>query len=177
MASPEPGQSVSRGVRPAQFALVGVGGYLVQTAALWLLIGLGGVPTLPATMLATELAVLHNFVWHVRVTWADRPAGPTITAARLLRFNLANGGVSLAGAALLMPILTDVYGLHYLAANLVTVLTCSITNYAAGDGWVFTRQRSYTTLPSKSVTLTTASSSFDGGNAKTSAERMTMSAS
>jgi len=125
--------------RPFIFTLVGVIGYLVQTVALWLLAGRGQMPILPATLLATELAVLHNFAWHVRWTWADRPAGPAATLARLLRFNVANGGVSLVGGALLMPLLVSVLGVHYLLANLITVLLCSIVNYLAGDRWVFTR--------------------------------------
>lgn len=54
--------------RPLVFGLVGVLGYVVQTAAIWALAGRLGVPIVPATLLATELAVLHNFVWHVRWT-------------------------------------------------------------------------------------------------------------
>jgi dolichol-phosphate mannosyltransferase len=129
-----------RGARPARYTLVGVLGFIVQTAALWFLIRQAGLSTLAATLLATELAVLHNFAWHVRVTWADRPAGGTGTAARLLKFNVANGGISLAGAAVLMPLLTAVWGVHYLAANLITVLACSTVNYLAGDRWVFAGQ-------------------------------------
>jgi hypothetical protein len=56
---------------------------------------------------------------------------------RLVRFNVANGGVSLVGGAMLMALLVDAIGLHYLAANLVTVLACSVANYLASDRWVF----------------------------------------
>jgi len=125
------------GSRPVVFTAVGIAGYGVQMAALWLLAGQGRVAIVPATLLATELAVLHNFAWHVRWTWADRPAGPLATAMRLLRFNLANGGVSLAGGALLMPVLVHALGIHFLLANLLTVLACAVVNYAAGDRWVF----------------------------------------
>ncbi|MDP5347485.1 MAG: GtrA family protein, partial [Paracoccaceae bacterium] len=83
--------------RPFIFTLVGIIGYVVQTVALWVLAGRAGVAILPATLISTELAVLHNFAWHVRWTWADRPAGPASTLARLIRFNIANGGVSLVG--------------------------------------------------------------------------------
>jgi putative flippase GtrA len=127
--------------RPVIFTLVGIVGYVVQTAALWLLAGRADVAILPATLLSTELAVLHNFVWHVRWTWADRPAGPLATLGRLLRFNVANGGVSLVGGALLMPLLVTALGVHYLLANLITVLICAIVNYLAGDHWVFAHAR------------------------------------
>jgi putative flippase GtrA len=125
------------GARPMIFTLVGIIGYVVQSAALWALAGRAQMPIVPATLLATELAVLHNFAWHVRWTWADRPAGAAATAARLLRFNLANGGVSLVTGAALMPLLVHTLGLHFLLANLLTVCACAVINYFAGDRWVF----------------------------------------
>ena len=125
------------GARPVIFTAVGIIGYIVQSLALWGLAGAARMPIVPATLLATELAVLHNFAWHVRWTWADRPAGPGATAARLLRFNLANGGVSLVTGAALMPLLVHAAGLHFLLANLLTVCACAVINYLAGDRWVF----------------------------------------
>jgi len=120
------------------FVVVGIAGYAVQTAVLWLLVGRLGLPVVPATLVATEAAVLHNFVWHLRWTWADRPTGPGAMVMRLLRFNLANGGVSLAGGAALMALLVETFGMHYLVANLATVVTCGVVNYLASDRWVFT---------------------------------------
>jgi putative flippase GtrA len=106
-------------------------------AVLWLLIERVGLPVVLATVAATEAAVLHNFVWHLRWTWADRRTGPQAVWRRLVRFNIANGGISLVGGAMLMALLVDAIGLHYLAANLVTVLACSVANYLASDRWVF----------------------------------------
>jgi putative flippase GtrA len=126
------------GTRPMIFTLVGIIGYVVQSAALWGLAGRARLPIVPATLLATELAVLHNFAWHVHWTWADRSGGAAATAARLVRFNLANGGVSLVTGAALMPLLVHTLGLHYLFANLLTVCVCAVLNYVAGDRWVFT---------------------------------------
>jgi len=143
---------VSPGSRPVVFIVVGVAGYVLQTAVLWLLVGKMGLPVVPATLLATEAAVLHNFVWHVRWTWADRPAGPGAMVMRLLRFNLANGGVSLAGGAALMALLVIVSGVHYLVANLVTVVACSVVNYLASDRWVFTRQGCLEEIDSNQIT-------------------------
>jgi putative flippase GtrA len=126
------------GRRPVVFTLVGMLGYLVQSMALWGLVGFARMPVVPATLAATELAVLHNFAWHVRWTWADRPAGtPAVAAARLVRFNVANGGVSLVLGAVLMSTFVQALGMHYLLANLLTVLVSAVANYAAGDRWVF----------------------------------------
>ncbi len=56
------------------FNFVGAMGILVQIGMLW-----GSPPALHlryliATALAVEAAVLHNFFWHERWTWADRVA-------------------------------------------------------------------------------------------------------
>ena len=131
-------RSVPFRVRVGIFTLVGLAGYIVQTGVLWLFVGGYGWAVVPATLVATEAAVLHNFFWHLRWTWADRPAGPREAAARLLRFNVSNGGFSLVGGAAIMALLADVLGVHYLAANLVAVLVVSIVNFLASDRFVFT---------------------------------------
>jgi dolichol-phosphate mannosyltransferase len=120
------------------FTVVGILGFGVQTAVLWLLVGRLGMAVVPATLVATEAAVLHNFAWHLRWTWADRPAGPGAAAARLLRFNVSNGGFSLAGGAAIMALLVHALGVHYLVANLVAVLVIAIANFLASDRFVFT---------------------------------------
>lgn len=118
--------------------IVGIIGYVVQTAVLWLLVGRFGMAVVPATLVATEAAVLHNFVWHLHWTWADRPAGARAVVGRLVRFNLSNGGFSLVGGAAIMALLVDALGVHYLAANLVAVIVVSVVNFLASDRFVFT---------------------------------------
>ena len=138
MLPPPPGTSRSTRSRVGVFTLVGVLGYGVQTAVLWLLVGRLGMAVVPATLVATEAAVLHNFFWHLGWTWADRPAGARAIGGRLVRFNLSNGGFSLVGGAAIMALLVDALGLHYLLANLVAVLAVSIANFLASDRFVFT---------------------------------------
>jgi putative flippase GtrA len=135
---PRPEMSRSTRSRVAAFTLVGIVGYGVQTAVLWLLVGRLGIAVVPATLAATEAAVLHNFLWHLAWTWADRPAGARGVGGRLIRFNLSNGGFSLVGGAAIMALLVDALGVHYLLANLVAVLAVSIANFLASDRFVFT---------------------------------------
>jgi dolichol-phosphate mannosyltransferase len=120
------------------FTFVGVIGYIVQTAVLWVLVGRLGMAVVPATLAATEAAVLHNFLWHLGWTWADRPAGARAIVGRLLRFNLSNGGFSLVGGAAIMALLVDALGVHYLLANLAAVLVISVANFLVSDRFVFT---------------------------------------
>ena len=117
---------------------VGILGLAVQLATLALLVHGFGWHYLVATAVAVEAAVLHNFVWHQRVTWRERPAtGIMSVLARLGRFHLLNGAVSLTGNLLLMALLAGGLGMHPVAANLVAVLACSIVNFFASEVLVF----------------------------------------
>ena len=123
--------------RLAAFNAVGLLGVLVQIGCLWLFrSALEGHPLI-ATALAVEVTVLHNFLWHVHWTWADRPAAAGHTARRLLRFNLSNGLVSIAGNVVITALLIESGHVHYLVASLVSIAACSLVNYAASDLLVF----------------------------------------
>jgi putative flippase GtrA len=50
-----------------RFYTVGAAGVVVQLAALALLKSGFGLGVLPATAIAVEMAVLHNFFWHERI--------------------------------------------------------------------------------------------------------------
>jgi len=130
------------GTRVLAFNAVGVVGFGVQIAALWLLVQVGGVPSVPATAIAVETAVLHNFVCHWCWTWSDRVGGPHEFLRRLVRFNVTNGAVSLVVNVALMAFLQNVLGVHYLVANLAGVLCSSIANFMLGDRVVFARSAS-----------------------------------
>jgi putative flippase GtrA len=70
----------SRGQRRlTRFMTVGALGFAVQIAAFVILTAVAGWPWLPATIVAVELAVVHNFLWHDRWTWRDRSDLPRRT--------------------------------------------------------------------------------------------------
>ena len=125
-------------VRWCRFSFVGAFGVGVQLGTLALLVSGLGVHYLPATALAVETAVLHNFVWHERYTWRERGSRRARQALwRLLRFHLGNGAVSLAGSLLLMPVLVEGAHLPYLMANAATIAACGLFNFAIGEWLVF----------------------------------------
>jgi putative flippase GtrA len=124
-------------MRWANFTAVGALGIGVQLALLAALIRLG-VNYLAATGLAVEMAVLHNFWWHQRFTWADRRHDERAQVfQRLLRFHLSNGAISMIGNLLLMRLLVGSLRLPVMAANLATIASCSLANFLASDRWVF----------------------------------------
>ncbi len=119
------------------FNVVGLVGFGVQTAALWLLVHVGGVPAVVAAAIAVETAVVHNFICHWCWTWSDRVAGRHEFLVRLLRFNVTNGAVSLVVNVALMAWLERGLGVHYLVANVAGVLCGAVANFILGDRVVF----------------------------------------
>jgi putative flippase GtrA len=113
-----------------RFNAVGLLGVAVQMAVLEGALRLG-LDYLPATALAVEAALLHNYVWHRRWTWRDRPQ------ASLLRFQLTVGVCSVAGNLLLMRLLVGGAHLNPVLANLLAITICSLANYLAADRTVF----------------------------------------
>lgn len=126
------------GRRWLKFNLVGAIGIVVQLAVLGILNGVLKLDYLPATALAVEAAVLHNFVWHERYTWADRASLTRRQALlRLLHFNLTTGAISILGNLLLMRMLVGQAHLPSLPANLISIAGCSLVNFLVSDAFVF----------------------------------------
>jgi len=125
-------------IRWLKFNLVGTAGIAIQFGCLVILKDLLHLHYLAATAIAVEMAVVHNFVWHQRFTWKDRPDGsPRGILFRLLRFHLGNGSISILGNMGLMWLLVDGLGIHYLIANGISIAICSVGNFAAGEWFVF----------------------------------------
>ena len=121
----------------ARFVLVGWLGSAVQWLALWALTTCAAWPWLPATVVAVELAVIHNFLWHERWTWAARRCDGFVSLRRFLRFNAANGLTSIAGNVLLMGLFVGLLGMPATLANAIAVGVLSAVNFIAADRWVF----------------------------------------
>lgn len=121
-----------------RFNAVGLIGMVLQLLVLTSLVKIFQVGYLAATLFAVETAVLHNFAWHERFTWSDRPCRrPGARLRRLLKFNLSNGAVSLAGNLLLMRLLVGSLHVPVLESNLVAISVCSLVNFGLGDRVIF----------------------------------------
>jgi putative flippase GtrA len=123
-----------------RFNGVGALGSGLQLAVVAFLVRAAGVHYLWATAAGIEAAVLHNFCWHERWTWAERRAGRgTAVARRLVRFHAANAAISLAGSLMLTRVLTGSFGADPIAANIVSILACGALNFGASEWLVFRR--------------------------------------
>ena len=125
-------------LRWIKFNAVGGIGIGVQLAALAVFRSWLKLDYLLATGLAVEIAVIHNFLWHERYTWADRPATrPVQSLVRLAKFNASNGAVSIVGNLVLMRLLVGELKFNYVASNLCAIVLCSLVNFLLGDRFVF----------------------------------------
>lgn len=128
------------------FNAVGVAGMAVQLAIIAALVHLG-CHYLIATVVAVESAVIHNFMWHQRWTWRDRPARSSAeTTVRFVRFHVLNGTISLLGNITLTAWLTGFGGLNPVVSNLIAIVVCSLVNFLFSDTIVFSLRHSKATI-------------------------------
>ena len=120
-----------------KFNAVGLIGIGVQLLALAVLKSGFELDYRLATVIAVEIAVLHNFAWHERWTWIERTKHAAGMPGRLVRFHLTNGLISIAGNLVLTWLFVSQVHLHYFLANLIAIGTCSIVNFFASDRLVF----------------------------------------
>jgi len=127
--------ATSLGTRWLKFNAVGAGGIVVQLAALAILKSVFRLDYLLSTALAVEAAVIHNYFWHERFTWADRDTNSS--CLRFLKFNGTTGLFSILGNLLVMGVLVGEARLNYFVANILTIATCSVLNFLVSDRFVF----------------------------------------
>ena len=124
-----------------RFYAVGAIGVGVQLLVLTLLRRGPHLPILAATAVAVESAVLHNFLWHERWTWAHRGLDWSGAFGRFVRFNVGNGGVSLVGNLAIMELLVSRLHAPDLPANISAIGVCSLVNFLISDRWIFSAGR------------------------------------
>jgi putative flippase GtrA len=105
-------------------------------ALLWLLTERVHLYYVVSSVAATEAATISNFALnHLWTFRRSRRAGSL--AAAFLRYNLvALGYIALTAATLFL--LTHVFGLLYLLANLLAIGACAAWNYVMCRRWVWT---------------------------------------
>ncbi|HEV7206144.1 MAG TPA: glycosyltransferase [Jatrophihabitans sp.] len=132
----------------AGFALVGLTGVGVNTLALWLLVHLAGAPVALAATGATQCSTLWNFALIDRYVYPGPKPRPAWQ--RLLGFAVVNNVALLARLPLLAWLIRSA-GMHYLLANVLTLLGVFAVRYLISDRFLFTRGGKMTaTLPKAS---------------------------
>ena len=133
------------GLRFIRFNVVSALGIGVRLLVVAVLVSGLGINYLVATAISIEASILHNFFWHLHWTWGAsgtrsggrRSAATNHVFFRCVAFHASNGLVSFLGAMVLMPLLVGALGIHYLAANVITVCFTGLLNFFLGDRLVF----------------------------------------
>jgi putative flippase GtrA len=123
--------------RFGRFTAVGLMGAVIQLLLLYFATKEFGLPSVAAMPVAAEIALLHNFIWHERFTWRDRATSPGEIAARLWRFHIASGLISLGGNTIAMYFLVQRLEVPAMPAAVAAMVLCSMANFLATDRWVY----------------------------------------
>jgi dolichol-phosphate mannosyltransferase len=117
-----------------KFLLVGLSGVFVNTALLWFLTEQVGLFYVLSGIIATEIAIINNFLLNNFWTWRRRNKKHNFFR-RLVSFN----AVALVGLGISVSVLwflTEL-GVYYLISNLVGILFATAWNYLANDKITF----------------------------------------
>ncbi|MBV8719653.1 MAG: GtrA family protein [Chloroflexi bacterium] len=129
-------QLVRKYGRLGKFLVVGGTGVAVNTAILFLLHQVAGLPVVVASALAVEVAIVTNYLLNDRWTFDRRR--PSLR--RFVQFNVVSlGGLLLTTTA--VWVLTTALGVHYLLANLVGIGLATSWNFAANVYWTWGADR------------------------------------
>ncbi len=159
-------------LRWVKFDMVGAMGWCLHLTLLAVLVHGLRMHYQWATLLSVEVALLHNFCWHLRWTWARRTAlAPRAWPGLLLRFNLTSGAVSLAGNLVSMQIFSGLIGIEPVLSSLLSIVPCGLTNFLLCDRLVFSSQSfpkqfaepAFTPSRQTSHPLLTSPASTEGG--------------
>ena len=129
-----------------RFAVVGASGTVVNLVVLYLgqeflfrTIAPEGTRLNFSLSLAVFVATINNFTWNRLWTWHDRREHVRTPVA--LQF--AQYGVACWLGILLQFVITKllVGHVHYLVANVVSIVIASVANFVVNDNWTFGRLR------------------------------------
>ena len=121
--------------RWVRFNVIGIMGFVLQTVTLWTLVHWSGLSATVSVAIAVLVAVSHNFLWHERYTWHDRPRHER--AWRWLSFNMSTGLISLITNVGLTLYVIKLTGLPVVASNIIAVISASLLNFVIADRLVF----------------------------------------
>jgi putative flippase GtrA len=125
--------------RLTRYLTVSATGAVVQLALVWALTAIERLPASMAAVLGVAAAVLHNFLWHRRWTWGDRPLRGRAAVDALVAYALSNGVISALGNLVAAVVLVDWGGWHPVAACGLAIAACGAINFWIADRRVWRR--------------------------------------
>lgn len=123
------------GLRLFGFSMVGGVGVLVNNVLLFTFVEWAHINVIVASIMATEFAILNNFLLNDAFTFRgvrrDKPF-----LGRLASYNgLVLGGLVMS--VLTLALLHYAAGVHYLLANVISIVPGTLWNYASNRRWTW----------------------------------------
>ncbi len=122
--------------RFVKFGLVGGTGIVVNMGSLYLLTEFAGIRYFLASLIAIELSILSNFSINLVWTWKDRSESGAVWT-KLVRYHVGVGITALVGNYVVLIVMTEFFGVYYLASNLIGIAIGTVANYVVNDLWTF----------------------------------------
>jgi len=132
---------VFRGTRYLIVSWIGMG---VNTALLYLFKGIWHIPIIPASVMAIEVAIIHNFIWYRYWAWGDRATVEGVRAPffqQLVYYNIATGMVDLVVNVSILWLLYKVFGVYYLIANIIGMILGPFIKFWVNEKLIFKEAR------------------------------------
>jgi len=124
-------------LRIIKFSIVGLSGTFVNEALIWALTEKLGIYYLYSGILSSEAAIINNFIWNDRWTFQEISETSNLSLSnRLVKFHVSRFGGLIIGFVILV-FFTEVFKLHYLISNVVSIMMVLSINYLTSKGWVW----------------------------------------
>ena len=136
--------------RGGKFMAVAWLGMVVNTGCLYLFKGVLGIRLIPASMMAIEIAIIHNFIWFRSWTWRDREHQPPFFR-QLIKFNLATGAVDFSANIAVLWSLSTFFGVHYLLANVLGMIAPPFIKFWLNEKLIFRESPDDSSRPNPKV--------------------------
>lgn len=112
-----------------RFLVVGASGTLVNLATLWALVN-AGVPHLLASLLATEVSIITNFI--LNDNWTFKRQGELSVLARFIRFQLVTSVTAVLTLGL-FALFYNTLHLYYLLAQFLAIGIVTVLNFSVNS--------------------------------------------
>jgi dolichol-phosphate mannosyltransferase len=123
--------------RIIKFSIVGISGLILNEAMLWYLTESFGLYYLYSGMISAEASVLNNFIWNDVWTFHDRTETSNQSLlSRFIKFHISRIAGLVIGF-LIFAFLTEIVRMHYLIANVSSIMIIMIYDYLTSRGWVW----------------------------------------
>jgi dolichol-phosphate mannosyltransferase len=123
-----------------KFGIVGASGVIVNNAILWLLVR-QGMWDVAASVIATECAIITNFIGNSMWTWGDNRAKDHKSwLSRFGMFQLISL-VALVATVALFWVFHNIVHLHLLVANTLAIVITFLINYTLNKRYTFKVQQ------------------------------------